>query len=64
MIIAIVLGSCVYKILAGPLVISSEKVCVCVVYFMCMCVRVLLVVMVVASYVGSEELDMDYVVSL
>ena len=30
MIIAIVLGSCVYKILAGPLVISSEKVCVCV----------------------------------
>ena len=62
MIIAIVLGSCVYKILAGPLVISSEKVCVYV--YGLLCVHVLLVVMVVASYVGSEELDMDYVVSL
>ena len=30
---------------------------------MCLCVHVLLVT-VVASYVGSEELDMDHVVSL
>lgn len=32
-------------------------------FTLCACVCVLLV-MVVASYVGSEELDMDYVVSL